>query len=239
MNSKSETRKTPEEDLKNKACESISKSVFFQGLSPESIAHLAQVAVWKRFEAKQTIFNSADPVVGFHLVASGLVRIYLSDPSGRDRTIHLCGPGVLFGEAAIFLPGGYPASAAAVCRSETLLFPAKAFKDLITQKPDLSLAIIGVMAQRLNHFREIIESAIKALLPRLAGFLLELNADEGKIVLPTTKVQLAKRLGTTAESLSRAFGRLKNAGLLMESKPYLVITDRSRLQAVAEGLLGV
>ncbi|MDR1487072.1 MAG: cyclic nucleotide-binding domain-containing protein [Deltaproteobacteria bacterium] len=227
--------KTPA-DAKTPAEKVIGQSIFFQGLDDELLAKLAQLARWKSFKAKETIFSAQDKVIGFYLVASGLVRIYLTEPKGRERTVHLCGEGIVFGEAAVFLHDGYPASAEAVADSKVLLFSVKEFKELLTKNPDVSLAIIGILAQRLNHFRAIVESSLKELLPRLAESLLSLKDDDGKVKLPTTKTQMAARLGTTAESLSRALRRLKSAGLIAESKPYLVIVDRSGLNDVAEGL---
>ncbi|MDR2442245.1 MAG: Crp/Fnr family transcriptional regulator [Deltaproteobacteria bacterium] len=225
----------PKPLTKDWTTEVLNQSLFFEGLSCDLIDSLASIAIRKSFATGQSLFERGDEAPGFYLVATGLVKIYLIHSDGRERILNLCGPGTIFGEAAVFRPGGYPASALAVEATETILFPTESIRKLLAQNPDLSIAMIGVLAQRLNHFRSIIEAAGQQLLPRLAGFLLELADDNGEIRLPTTKGQLALRLGTTAESLSRSLTKLKNAGFLKETKSHLIIIDRGRLIALAEG----
>ncbi|MDR1657706.1 MAG: Crp/Fnr family transcriptional regulator [Deltaproteobacteria bacterium] len=211
----------------------LGQSMFFEGLSDNLLAKLADIGVSKSYSTGQILFHCGDSVAGFHLVASGLVKIFLLRPDGRERILNLCQPGTVFGEAAVFRLGGYPASALALEETTTILLPTAAFRLLLSKNPDLAMAIIGVLAQRLNHFRQLIESGGIKLLTRLASFILDLAKASSQVTLPTTKAQLALRLGTTPESLSRALTKLKRASLITETKSFLTITNRKLLEAVA------
>jgi CRP-like cAMP-binding protein len=72
--------------------------------------------------------------------------------------------------------------------------------------------------------------------PRVAEFLLELcDKDSGSatVTLPYDKVLIAGRLGMKPESLSRAFAKLKPAGVTI-TRNNAVIDDVDRLAAYAE-----
>ncbi|MDL2226206.1 Crp/Fnr family transcriptional regulator [Deltaproteobacteria bacterium OttesenSCG-928-M10] len=217
--------------------EVISRAPFFQGLSPEIVEQLASVAVMKRYLAGEVIFEEGDRGIGFHLVAEGRVKIYKMSADGREQILHIFGPGEPFGEAAVFLALNYPARALALTDTATVFFPREALRRLLAQNPDISFAMMGIMAQRLVRFAGLLESITLREAPaRLAAFILDLAGAEPTAELIITKNQIASLLGTTPETISRAFGRLKNAGLITEEKPYLTILDRRRLQKTADGL---
>ncbi|MDR1546042.1 MAG: cyclic nucleotide-binding domain-containing protein, partial [Deltaproteobacteria bacterium] len=120
------------------AAEAMARSMFFEGLPRPMLEQLAATTVWKFWPAGRLVFCRGDEASGFHLTVSGLVKIFVSAPNGRERVLHLCEPGTVFGEAAVFRPGGYPASAEAAVDSETLLFPQKEFRALTAANPDLA-----------------------------------------------------------------------------------------------------
>ncbi|MDR3204160.1 MAG: Crp/Fnr family transcriptional regulator [Deltaproteobacteria bacterium] len=217
------------------AAKILSHSTFFQDLPQEIILKLARASMPKNYERGQIVFNQGDKAEGFHLVSAGLIKIFLLENSGKERILRLCGPLSLFGEAAIFTPGGYPAWAEAVKKSSTLIVPSLELKKLIGSSPDLALTVIGALASRVNHFKDIIESSLKNLLPKVADYLLKLPNDGSIIKLAVTKTQLALTLGITPESLSRAFKRLKHDDLIEEAKPGLIIKNRAALSRLAQG----
>lgn len=215
----------------------ISRAAFFQGLGPEIVGQLASVAVMKRYLAGEVIFEEGDRGTGFHLVAEGRVKIYKMSADGREQILHIFGPGEPFGEAAVFLALSYPARALALTETATVFFPREALRRLLAQNPDIAFSMMGIMAQRLVRFAGLLESiTLKEAPARLAAFILDLAGEEQSAELIITKNQIASLLGTTPETISRAFGRLKSAGLITEEKPYITILDQRRLRNAADGL---
>jgi cAMP-binding proteins - catabolite gene activator and regulatory subunit of cAMP-dependent protein kinases len=218
--------------------EIISQAAFFQGLAPELTEQLAGIASLKSYQAGETIFYDGDPGLGFHLVAEGRVKIFKSAPDGKEQILHLFGPGEPFGEVAIFLGRGYPAQALALAETRTVFFPRAALRDLIARNPDLAFGLMAVLSLRLVRFTALLESVtLKEVPARLASFILDLSGDgRDQVELSITKGQLASLLGASPETISRALGRLKNAGLISEEKPMLRILDHVRLRDVADGV---
>ncbi|MDR1044580.1 MAG: Crp/Fnr family transcriptional regulator [Candidatus Adiutrix sp.] len=217
--------------------ESIGRAAFFSGLEPELIEQLASIAAAKSYQAGEVVFNEGDPGLGFHLLVEGRVKIYKSSPDGKEQLLHLFGPGEPFGEVAIFLGRGYPAQAQALSDCRTAFFPREALRRLISQNPDLAFGLMAVLAQRLTRFAGLLETiTLKEVPARLAAFLLDLAGTGPAAELGVSKSQLASLLGATPETISRAFGRLKSAGLISEEKTAIKITDRRRLRQVADGL---
>jgi CRP/FNR family transcriptional regulator len=208
---------------------------FFSALPDELNRRLARLAVPRRWRPGELIFSRGDRVTGFYLAGEGKVRIFVSDASGKERTLKIAGPGELFGEAAVFQSGGYPASSAAITRAVTWFFPRDAMLRLIGEAPELAFATIGALAARLQHLTALLEGGLKELLPRLAGYLLELPELDGRVRLPVKKAELARHLGVTPESLSRALGELKSGGLVKEASPGAFELDREGLEERAEG----
>jgi CRP-like cAMP-binding protein len=210
---------------------------YLSALPDELNLKLAALAVPKRFKAGETIFARGEKVTGFHLVSDGKVKIFVSDPSGKERTLKIASQGELFGEAAVFQSDGYPASSSALTASGTYYFPKDAMLRLIGESPDLAFATIGILAARLQLFASLLEGTLKELLPRLADYLLRLPDEGGKVRLPVKKVELARHLGVTAESLSRALGDLKAEGsVVREERSGILVLDRKLLEERAEGL---
>ena len=217
--------------------QAIGRAAFFSGLAPELIEQLASIAFFKRYEAGEIIFEEGDPGLGFHLVDKGRVKIFKSSPDGREQLLHIFGPGEPFGEVAIFLGRGYPARAQAMIESQTVFFPREALRNLIAKNPDLAFGLMAVLSQRLVRFAGLLESiTLKEVPARLAAFILSSAEGRDRVELTVTKGQLASTLGATPETISRALGRLKKAGLITEQKPFLTITDRRRLSELADGL---
>ena len=93
----------------------------------------------------------------------------------------------------------------------------------MTAKPTLALNIIGTLAMRLRGFARLVESlTLKDASARLASYLLDLSRDRAalSVQLPIAKAQLAARLGTAQETLSRSLRRLREAGVLEVVAPH-------------------
>jgi CRP/FNR family transcriptional regulator len=189
----------------------------------------------REFPSGSPIFSRGDPARSVFLVCRGRARVYVSDPGGKERTLRIAGPGELFAEAAVFQDGGYPASSAALTGCVLLEFPKESLLGLIHEHPGLALATIAILASRLRELTDLIEASLKEVLPRLASYLLKIPSERGSFRLPLRKVELARHLGTTPESLSRALGQLKDLGLVKEEKSQVVIMDKAGLEELSLG----
>lgn len=219
----------------------LKKSLLFSGLADEHLAEVAAIAARRAFAKGETLFGEGEAATGFYLLAAGTLKLCKVSPDGKEKVLHFVHPNETFAEAAFFGDGRYPAEARALEKGEALFFPRDAFMGLVERNPRFSLNLIVSLSLLLRRFARQIEELSFAEVPaRLAAYLLELaerksTSFQGKtyLDLDMKKGELASRLGTVSETLSRSLRKLKEDGLIEVEGSRVVILDAERLQGMA------
>ena len=197
----------------------------FAALSEKQLRSLADIAEHVELEAGAVLFRQGEPADALYLLMSGGIRVFKRLDDGRTATLRHVRPGETFGESVI-AARTYPANTTATAPSVLLRLPTARFCAELAADPDLALAIIGRMAQLLVLLNSRVEELLLPVPARLARYLLDLCHEQLGVEiddqtpaprvcrLPTTKRELASRLGTVPETLSRTFDRFKRAGVL-------------------------
>ncbi|MFI4912470.1 MAG: Crp/Fnr family transcriptional regulator [Sedimentisphaeraceae bacterium JB056] len=203
-----------EKDAKNIEFQLKNCDIFSQ-LAPQEIAEIAKAASFRDFDGKELIFNAGDKADGFYLIISGRVEIFRSSENGRRQVLHVLGEGQSLGEVPLFEGACYPAAAAAMEKTQTIYIRGSEFLDIAFEKPEILLEMLAVLSKRLRKFVNLIDAlSLKDVSERLIGYLKE-NADaDGTTTLDCSKAELAGRLGTIPETLSRALNKLKSDGTI-------------------------
>ena len=149
-----------------------------------------------------------------------------------------------FAEAALFLGGAYPAFAEALADSQLLFFPKRDFVQLIEKNPQLSINIIVSLSHYLKKFASLIEElSLKEVSSRIAKYLMDLSLkaskegkNPGEVELDLSKTQLASKLGTISETLSRTLAKMKNRKIIDVKRNRILILDREALEELSSGL---
>ncbi len=187
----------------------------------------------------EVLFQEGDPAEGFYVLLEGLVRVFKASPEGREYTLHVIRPGQMFAEVAMFAGKRYPANCAALEDARVAFFPKSVFLRLMGEHPEISLKIIASLAHFVREFNRMVEElSLREVPARLAGFLVEESRRQGvpRVILDTTKAELASRLGTISATLSRALGRMKDERLIRVDGRAITILNATRLQEVADGV---
>jgi CRP/FNR family transcriptional regulator len=192
---------------------------FLRSLDEETLLLIRKTA--KRvIQPKNTvIFNETERCRGFYIVESGAVKLYKESAEAKEHVLYVAMPGDCFGEAALFLGTGYPASAAAVKDSALILLSKDEFMTLLLKKPEVSLKLMASMATWAHRLTNSIESlTLKDAASRFADYILSRmpeNPQDGVVVeLGIPKQVLASHLGMTGETLSRLLARYEEDGLI-------------------------
>ncbi len=136
----------------------------------------------------------------------------------------------------MFDNGTYPASAGAVTDVVVYLIPRDDFEAFCRRNPDVVLKVLAVVGKRLRGlFLTLRQITFGSVRQRLAQALLDLEAQNGgsPFVLPETREQLAVRLGTVREVLSRNLSRFQVQGLLRIEQRQVWIEDPEGLRQEA------
>ena len=101
----------------------------------------------------------------------------------------------------------------------------------------MALKLLAVVGRRLRHLVGVVESmTFGSVTQRLARLLLDLATQAGadEFDLTLTHQELASRLGTVREVVSRNLARFRAAGLVQIQGRQLRILDRESLEREAE-----
>ncbi len=215
----------------------------FSGVSGEDLQAIAAFAVLRAVPKGGYLFREGDPAEGFYVAQKGAINVHRVSPTGKEQTICVFRPGESFAEAAIATAHGYPANARAVEASSVVLVPKVPFLGLLGRRPDLALRMLGSMSQHLRVLVGLIEDmTLKDVETRFLNWVLKRvprNAVGAATVdLGATKRVLAAELGTSSETLSRTFARLRDDGVLQVRAKELEIADARVLRERFSRLLG-
>lgn len=216
--------------------ETLKRLFHFRLLNDEQLDALAAISTIHKFRAGELIFCQGEEATAFYIVLSGKVQIYKLSREGKEMILHLFGPGSIFAETPVFsgIPQ-YPANSLCLEDSEVLSVQGAAFRELVRQYPDIALNLLGVMARKLHEFSELIEDlSLRTVDSRLAKYLLSLSEHSpDKAVIYIRKKTLAAILGTIPETLSRAFKKMSEQGLIAVEDNRIHLLDRPKLAELA------
>ncbi|MFP3912572.1 MAG: Crp/Fnr family transcriptional regulator [Desulfobacteraceae bacterium] len=223
--------------MMKKTFETISKSILFNGLSPDHVEKIAGIAVESFFGKGEFIFSEGDAGNGFFLVKEGLVKIFKVSLDGKEQILHIFGPGEPFGEVPVFSGEDFPASAEVIDETKVLFFPRSAFVKLIHNHPSLALNMLAVLSMRLRQFTVQVENlSLKEVPARLAAYLMYLSEEQDtpdSVTLKISKGQLASLLGTIPETLSRIFQKMTAQRLIQVEGRHIRLLDPTGLKALS------
>jgi CRP/FNR family transcriptional regulator len=115
-------------------------------------------------------------------------------------------------------------------------------RQLSLQHPEIPLAAVKVLASRLRRCAELVEAlSLKEVGQRVARFLVSEARRHGQLTstgvcltLTQTNQQIAARVGSVREVISRALSRLQQDGLIVLQERNLTIPDIEALSSFAD-----
>ena len=216
--------------------EALSQIALFAALSEAEVNVLAQRAVERRFSPGEMLFWEGEPCAGVFLIVEGSVKIFRTSPGGRELMLAIETAPSSVAELPLFDGGSYPASVRAVAPVVSLFINKNDFQQVCRQYPDVALKVLAVVGKRLRHLVGLVESmTFGSVTQRLARLLLEESkrSSTDTFELPLTHQELASRLGTVREVVSRNLARFRAEGIVRMQGHEVHILDRARLQEEA------
>lgn len=188
---------------------------FFADVDEPTFAELVAGSHSRHYAKDEVLFFDGEPCKGLFLVQSGAVKIFKLNDSGREQIIHIQRPGDAVAELPLFDNGPYPASAAAMDDAVVLFIPKTTFHDLLARHPQLGQTIIAALAKRLRSLVALVENlSLRQVRQRLVRLLLEEAQGTPAFQLDFTNEELAARLGSVRDVISRTLSGLQADGLI-------------------------
>lgn len=218
---------------RNVLVEKLQAVPMLRGMGLEILSQLAQGAMLRSYAPGAVIFLEGDPAPALYYVDAGWVKVVKMSPDGREQILYYRGPGEIFG--GVFSSRPVPATALALEATVLWVIPRDAFRQLIAADPALALPVIEFMAERIAELVELVANlSLHTVTARLARLLLD-QAEAGVVHRKrwATQAELAARLGTVPDVLSRALRELVDAKLIEVARQQIRILDAPGLAAKA------
>jgi len=118
----------------------------FRGLPGEELAQIAEIAEEVPISADGLVFSEGELGDALYIVAEGRVRVH-----NTERTLAEFGERECFGEMSVL--DSEPRSASVSAMKETMLLKIgrEEFKDILSERPEISLGIMKVLSRRLRE----------------------------------------------------------------------------------------
>ena len=101
------------------------------------------------------------------------------------------------------------------------------------EHPEILLEMLAVLSGRLRRFVSLVENlSLRDATARVGAYIAALPDRDGTVTLDCSKADLAVRLGTIPETVSRSLAKLKKQGAITMRAGRIVIKDRSLLTAM-------
>ncbi len=196
----------------------------------------------QRVRKGQVIISEGSDTKDVYLVRAGLFRVYLYSRQGREVILRDVGEGQLAGEMAAIEGLPRSCSVMAIGDGEVSRMSGDQFLDFLSSVPDAGLWMIRQLSDRIRDLTTRsfdlvtlpVGSRVQRELLRLAGE----QADDGtdRCLLPDvpTHAEIAARVGTHREAVTREMSLLAKAGIIRKIGRDIEIVSLHELTSLHE-----
>jgi CRP-like cAMP-binding protein len=223
----------------------VESILIFSCLSADALERIQRRCTWQYYKTGETIIANLDASSDVFFVVEGDVRVTIHAVSGKAVSFLDLGPGTVFGEYPAIDGGVRSASVEALtnCRVASML--GNAFQDLLQQEPEVAQALLPQLVARIRALTmRVYEFSTLAANNRVQAELLRLAKPaprEGKaarIVPAPTHADIASRISTQRETVTRELSRLARIGVIERCSGAIIVKDVDRLAQMVHDATG-
>jgi CRP/FNR family transcriptional regulator, cyclic AMP receptor protein len=206
----------------------------FSELTDDDIASLSRLAARRRIPKDTVVFFENEEGDFFFMILEGRVKVTILGDDGREVILSVLGPGDFFGEMALLDNEPRSATAIAIEETELLSLHRTDFQTVLADNKSITIALIRSLTARLRRANHQISTlALLDVYGRVARVIAEMARDEGRRLRDgriafrrATHQEIANRIGTTRETVTRMLKDLERQGLIhVEGREMVVGED--------------
>lgn len=201
----------------------------FAHLDEEQRELLASARTTRRYPKSVIVLHEGDQSNALYFVNSGQVKVSKINEDGKEVVICILAEGDHFGEMSLI--DDQPRSASIITKTscEFTLIRKQDFEQMLADNPQLTLAVMRSLCQRLRAADRSIESlALMDVYGRIARLLLDSAVEHGdKLMVPgkLTHKEIAQMVGSSREMVSRIFKDLTDGGYISKDPEGILINS--------------
>jgi CRP/FNR family transcriptional regulator, anaerobic regulatory protein len=213
------------------------------GMSTEQLDRLDGLIGTRRQVGRgEALFRIGEPFGALYAVRTGFFKTCVTSEEGRDQVTGFQMAGELLGLDGIG-SDRHTCDAVALEDSQVCVIPFGMLEDLSREFSDLQRQFHRIMSREIvrDHGVMLLLGSMRAE-ERLAAFLLNLTKrlqargySSSSLVLRMTREEIGSYLGLKLETVSRAFSKFQDEGLLEVKQRQIVVLDPQGLRALVSG----
>jgi CRP/FNR family transcriptional regulator, cyclic AMP receptor protein len=214
-------------------------------LPQAQLEQLAATCKWRHYDAGEQILGYRDPSTEVFFLAAGKVRVIIYSVEGKTVLFTDLRPGCMFGEIAAIDRAARSSGVESTELSTVASLTASQFESLLLREPTVALATLRHVVAEVRRLSErVLEFSTLTVRYRIQAELLRLAAESGPrqgqaLLSPAPSLaDIAERISTHREAVSRELSRLGSTGLLRREGSNLRITDVARLERLVDEAKG-
>jgi CRP/FNR family transcriptional regulator, cyclic AMP receptor protein len=220
----------------------IDEGDIFHSLEQRQRADIERLIAYNLYPSGHVFHSPNEVGEQLFVLRSGRVRVYKLSPEGRALTLMVLEPPTIFGEMAMVGQRFHDTFAEAMVECLVGVIRRENFRQILDHHSQISLALMELMGQRLRAMEnKLADIAFKSVPQRLASVLLSLAGispglsvgSQPPSVVRYTHQQLADMIGSYRETVTKAIGELREAGLIRIEDEAISLTDLAQLQRLA------
>jgi CRP-like cAMP-binding protein len=214
---------------------SLAAVSLFRSLDSSELARVSAACTWKRAGGGEWLLDYKAQGTDLFFVMRGLVRVHIVT-AAREVILRDIGEGEFFGELAAL--DGQPRSAAIQAVTDVTIarMTAERFRALIHAHPDVCDQVLAVLVGQVRMLaNRVNEQSTLLVHQRLHAELLRSarrSATSGETVIspPPSHAELAARISTNREAVTRELNALEREGLIRRRRGAIVLLDPERMR---------
>ena len=213
------------------------------GISNDQLDRLDDIVATRRSLARgDALFRAGEAFTSLYAVRTGFFKTCVSSEDGRDQVTGFQMAGELLGLDGIGTDR-HTCDAVALEDSQVCVIPYHQLEDLSRELSDLQRHFHKIMSREIvrDHGVMLLLGSMRAE-ERLAAFLLNLTQrlrtrgfSSSSLILRMTREEIGSYLGLKLETVSRAFSRFQEDGVLSVKQRQIEVLDPAALQKLVNG----
>jgi len=208
----------------------LARASLFSSLPQPVLEKLAERGALRRLQRGDMLYSENETATGLFVVAEGELRSVRQDGHGREQVLWTAFSGAVLALVPVFHGGKYFSTVVADAPSVVIAIAYEEFRSLCRKHAELLWRVAEELAREIHRAAELIESlALRNVQQRVAQYLVSVaddravSSEQGWVFeLTLTRPEIASRLGTVREVVSRSLSRLHERGLIVLSGGRLV-----------------
>ncbi len=203
----------------------------FKDLSEDELNNLASLTSRKSVPKNTLVLSEGDISSSMYLVSSGKLNVTLANEEGREIILTTLQAGDHFGELSLIDDEPRSANVIALEKCEFIILHRADFLNLLKQNSTLAIGVIKYLCERVRFMTSITQGlALLDVYGRLSKLLYSLaEPDEQGVLqvkLPLTHKEIAARVGSSREMISRIISELEKGRYLTIEHKIITITKK-------------